>query len=185
MIKARESREKVMANGTEEYGQGKGTSAGFGKSLWKHLKSFWIFLSNQKLAQALTQLVLVSLTALLPCPNKGQNKILVTFMGVHFKISDDHPCIPPPQGGAVIIVSLHKPYMYNHKLIYNNYNYNYSNYYILFSLPRHFYVCSWKKKTQSYNLPGDLPYPRSVARQGINLMVCEFNWFQKYVWEES
>ena len=31
-----------------------GTSAGFGKSLWKQLKSFHIFLSNQKRARALT-----------------------------------------------------------------------------------------------------------------------------------
>ncbi|KAJ7391160.1 hypothetical protein OS493_020190 [Desmophyllum pertusum] len=42
-----------------------------------------------------------------------------------------------------------------------------------FQSNRHFYVCSWKKKTQSYNLPGDLPYPRSVARQGINLMAID------------
>lgn len=36
---------------------------------------------------------------------------------------------------------------------------------------RHFYVCSWKRKTQSYNLQANLTYPRSVARRGINLMV--------------
>ncbi|PFX20514.1 Thrombospondin-3b [Stylophora pistillata] len=38
---------------------------------------------------------------------------------------------------------------------------------------RHFYVCSWKRKTQSYNLQANLTYPRSVARRGINLMVVD------------
>ena len=39
-------------------------------------------------------------------------------------------------------------------------------------LSRKFYVCSWKKKTQSYNLNDEAPYPRAVGRKGINLMVC-------------
>ena len=34
---------------------------------------------------------------------------------------------------------------------------------------RKFYVCSWKKLTQTYNLAS---YPRAVGRKGINLMVC-------------
>lgn len=38
---------------------------------------------------------------------------------------------------------------------------------------RKFYVCSWKKITQSYNVKDGSPYPRSVARKGINLMAIE------------
>ena len=34
-------------------------------------------------------------------------------------------------------------------------------------------MCSWKKKTQTYNVPdSNDPYPRAVGRKGINLMVC-------------
>ncbi|XP_074635587.1 thrombospondin-3-like isoform X2 [Acropora palmata] len=38
---------------------------------------------------------------------------------------------------------------------------------------RKFYVCSWKKKTQTYNLNDKAPYPRAVGRKGINLMAIE------------
>ena len=56
----------------------------------------------------------------------------------------------------------------------------------LLFLIRHFYLCSWKRKTQSYNLQSNLPYPRSVGRQGINLMVCiifadDFKVYVKYM----
>ena len=43
---------------------------------------------------------------------------------------------------------------------------------LLLFLGRKFYVCSWKKKTQTYNLESGAPFPRPVGRKGIHLMVC-------------
>ena len=50
------------------------------------------------------------------------------------------------------------------------------NCFIFFAfLSRKFYICSWKKKTQSYNLNNEAAFPRPVGRKGINLMVCQLH----------